>query len=443
MLIHFRNIFLILTISCLQFWQADVFAQEVVFKHLTVENGLSNNKVNCLLQDRLGFIWFGTEDGLNRYDGYDIKVYRHQANDKNSISGNSIWALFEDKDGYLWIGTKSGEINRYDPKTDKFDSWKVKPKNTNENSITSIYRDRKGMLWIGTYKNGLYQFELNEKKFINWQYQPDNQNSLSNNYVTSIIEDYKDNIWVSTYNGLNKFNPSASMNYFVRYYHKPQDVSSIHNNLIWNLFPSETESNIFWICTANGLSFYNSETNSFSRLNFPVDKKLQFGNSVASIIEEQLEKEKIYWISTYAGLIKINSQNNHNKRFLNENNNPLSLTSNQINAMVKDRSGVFWIATENGVNYFSRKEVRFNNYLSKIISENSFNKLRKNNITAICYSDKESICIGTREGLSVINNINQTSKLNSAIKISNINVWSLSKGNANNIWIGTNGRGIN
>lgn len=442
MLIRFPNIFLILALSCLQFWQTNVFAQEIVFKHLTVENGLSNNKVNCLLQDRLGFIWFGTEDGLNRFDGYDIKVYRHQTNNKNSVSGNSIWALFEDKDGYLWIGTKSGELNRYNPKNDKFDSWKIKSKNTNENSITSIYRDRKGMLWIGTYKNGLYQFDLKEKKFINWQYQPNNENSISNNYVTSIIEDYKNNIWISTYNGLNKFNPSASTNYFVRYYHKPQDVLSIHNNLIWNLFPSETESNIFWICTANGLSLYNTETNSFSQLNFSVDKKLQFGNSIASIIEEQLEKEKVYWIGTYAGLIKINSLTNYNKRFLNENNNPLSLTSNQINAMIKDRSGVIWIATENGVNYFSEKEARFNNYLSQIISDNSFDKLRKTNITAICSGDKESICIGTREGLSVIKNINQKNKLNSAIRISNINVWSLYKGNANNIWIGTYGDGL-
>lgn len=442
MIYRFRNIFFVLTLSYLQFLQNNVFAQEIAFKHLTVENGLSNNKVNCLLEDRLGFIWFGTEDGLNRFDGYDIKIFRHQTNDKNSISGNSIWAMFEDKDGYVWIGTKSGEINRYDPKIDKFESWKVKSKNNNENSVTSIYRDRKGKLWIGTYKDGLYQFDLKEKKFLNWQYQPNNVNSLSNNYVTSILEDYKGNIWVSTYNGLNKFNPSTSKNSFTRFYHKPQEVSSISNNLIWNLFSSEIDANKFWIGTANGLSFCNSKTNTFSRFEFPVDKKLQFSNSVATIIEEQTEEQKGYWIGTYGGLIKINSLNNGNKRFISEENNPLSLTSNQINAMVKDRSGVIWIATENGVNYFSQKEVRFNNYLSQMGNKNSFDKLRKNNITSLCNSNNESICVGTREGLSVINNINQTSKLNSTIKFPNINVWSLYKGNSNNIWIGTYGDGL-
>ena len=142
------------------FCQINLFAQEIEFKHLTVDNGLSNNKVNCLLEDRTGFIWFGTDDGLNRFDGYEIKVFRNKPNDNKSISGNGIWSLFEDADGDLWIGTKSGEINRYNPKTGKFESWKVESKNTNENGITSIYRDKDGMVWIGSYKNGLYKFNI-------------------------------------------------------------------------------------------------------------------------------------------------------------------------------------------------------------------------------------------------------------------------------------------
>jgi len=229
------------------FYQINLFAQEIEFKHLTVDNGLSNNKVNCILADRSGFIWFGTEDGLNRFDGYEIKVFRNNPNDNKSISGNGIWSLFEDADGDLWIGTKSGEINRYNPKTAKFESWKVESKNTNENSVTSIYRDKDGMVWIGSYKNGLYKFDIKENKFLNWQYQPNNKNSLSNNYVTSVIQDNKGNFWISTYNGLNKFNPTVSKNSFTKYFHDSKDASTINHNLVWDIFISDKEKNKLWI----------------------------------------------------------------------------------------------------------------------------------------------------------------------------------------------------
>lgn len=442
MLIRFRNIFLILTFCCLQFWYTNALAQEIAFKHLTVENGLSNNKVNCVLEDRFGFIWFGTEDGLNRFDGYDIKIYRHQINDKNSISGNNIWALFEDAEGYLWVGTKSGEVNRYDPKTDKFESWKVESKNVNENSVTSIYRDKKGTLWIGTYKNGLYQFNLKEKKFLNWQYQPNNDKSLSNNYVTSLLQDSKGNLWISTYNGLNKFNPSLSKNSFTRFYHDPKINTSISNNLIWNLIPSKIENNKFWIGTAGGSNLYNSDSSSFSTFNLLEDKKLQFSNSVASIIEDQTGEEKIYWIGTYAGLVKINPDKKDFKRFLNEEENLISLSSNQINGLLKDRSGVIWIATENGVNFISPKEARFNYLFSKKIGENSFDKLSGKNVNSILENSDGSVFVGTSQGLWVTKNLDIKSKFNYITTSNNINAWSLCNDKLNKIWIGTYGQGL-
>ena len=112
-------------------------AQSVKFNHLTVDEGLSNNIVNTVIQDRAGFIWFATDDGLNRYDGYEFKVFRHDANDSNSISGNSIWALTQDKNGNIWIGTKAGILDRYDPVYEKFDHWKIESEITEENSINT------------------------------------------------------------------------------------------------------------------------------------------------------------------------------------------------------------------------------------------------------------------------------------------------------------------
>ena len=185
------------------------FAQEIKFKHITVENGLSNNKVNCLLSDHYGFVWFGTEDGLSRFDGYEIKIYRHQADNQSSISSNGISSLFEDKDGHIWIGTKEGEINRYDPKKDRFDSWRLDSSSTNENRVFSFFQDDDRKLWIATYRTGLYQFDQKKNRFINWQYDPKNENSLSNNFVSGIIKDKKGNYWISTYNGLNRLEFSS------------------------------------------------------------------------------------------------------------------------------------------------------------------------------------------------------------------------------------------
>jgi len=116
MLIQFHKIILILTFGCLQFWNVNTFAQEIAFNHLTVQSGLSNNKVNTVIQDRTGFIWFGTEDGLNRYDGYNFKIFRHDPSDSNSLSGNSVWSLMEDHIGNIWIGTKGGVLNRFNPR---------------------------------------------------------------------------------------------------------------------------------------------------------------------------------------------------------------------------------------------------------------------------------------------------------------------------------------
>lgn len=440
----------ILKVSLLSFTLLiNVSAQDIFFKHLTVENGLSNNKVNCMLEDHLGFIWFGTEDGLNRFDGYDLKIYRHQPDDKSSISSNDIWTLFEDSDGFIWIGTKAGEINKYDPKLDKFESWKVGATKYAENSVTCIFKDSKKNLWIGTYRNGLYLFDTNNQKFFNWKYHPENDDlhtgqdgSLSNNYITSILEDDKGNLWISTYNGLNKFNPAHSENTFVRYYFNPADASTISNNLIWNLIPSKNSKSKFWIGTAKGLDLYNSENSSITRLSIPFEKELQFGASVGSIVEDSSDSGSNYWIGTYAGLVKTNAKSKTFIRYKHEGNNSLSLINNQINVLVKDKSGVIWIATENGVSYVSQKEVRFNLYLAEKKLSSNFDKLRRSSITAISQSNDGTVWLGTSKGLFSIDKLEEMQFLDANLINSDINVWSLYNGNSNNIWIGTYGQGL-
>ena len=187
-------------------------AQNLPFGHISFEDGLSNSFVNCLLQDRIGFIWCGTDDGLNRYDGYEIKVYRNIPEDSASLSNNIIWSLFEDHSGYLWIGTKGGKLNRYNPFLDRFEHWDLDPIGTGELNITYIFEDKNNFIWIGTYRDGLYRFNQSQNKFEHWQNNSDSIKVLSGNFVTAIFEDNYKNLWIATYNGLDKYNPTILKN---------------------------------------------------------------------------------------------------------------------------------------------------------------------------------------------------------------------------------------
>ena len=419
-----------------------LFSQSINFNHLTVENGLSNNDVNTLIQDKYGFIWFGTDDGLNRYDGYSFKIFRHAPNDSNSISDNSIWALTEDKKGNIWVGTKAGILNKYDPTLEKFSHWKLESDFTAENSIKCIYEDRNGNIWIGSYKDGIYKFDQTTNKFDHWSASNSDPKSLSHNYVQSIVEDMEGNLLIGTYIGLNKFNPSFPENGFERFYHDAVNNNSISNNLIWALSNSQNDSGKIWIGTADHISIYKSGGSTFDRLRISNPNNLQYGTSGSTIIEQYDEDGKNIWVASYSGLIRINTLSSKTLRFLHDENNLQSLISNQINSIIKDRTGVLWIATENGISYSTPKSKMFN---SITLGEGDFTTnlaLKNKNITAISKSKNNDILIGTSEGLYSINYINSSPKLKRFTEFNDFHIWSLASSEANNIWIGTYGKGL-
>ncbi len=134
------------------------------------------------------------------------------------------------------------------------------------------------------------------------------KSSISNNYISSILEDNEGNLWISTYNGLNKFNPKSSSKEFKRFFNIPDNPNSISNNIVWYLTQSESDPNIIWIGTANGLTKFRADKETFSQIQIPNPDRLQFGNAVGSVIEEKTDdEENILWIDSYAGLIRLNT----------------------------------------------------------------------------------------------------------------------------------------
>ena len=243
-------------------------AQEIQFINLTVKNGLSHNSITCFCQDIQGFIWIGTSEGLNRFDGNSFTIYRNIPGDSTSINDNSILSIFEDENSFLWIGTEKGGLNRFDPRTDIFTHYTNDKKNKHSisnNNITFISNDKNNNLWICT-KEGLNLLPLAEKynanpKFKSFLHDPGNPNSITNNSVFSFLFDKKGSMWLSLYGGFGIDILDFTDNSFTTYTkkHLSQSTASQQPGLSgeWILFVFEDSKGRFWISTwADGVTLY-------------------------------------------------------------------------------------------------------------------------------------------------------------------------------------------
>jgi signal transduction histidine kinase/ligand-binding sensor domain-containing protein/DNA-binding response OmpR family regulator len=420
----------------------NILPQSLLFNHLTVEDGLSNNNVNTLIQDRTGFIWFGTEDGLNRFDGYNFKVYSHNPSDSNSISDNNVWALLEDKRGNIWIGTKGGVLNKFNPLTEKFFHWIPEPIIKENNSISALCEDSKGNIWIGTRNTGVYKLDLASNEFSHWDHDTTNNESLSHFSIRSIAEDHSGKIIIGTYHGLNILDPDSIEKGFKRFYFQSDNPNSLSRSQIYNLSKSSFNRDIIWIGTARNLTEYNSATNSFRRIEMPNPEKLQFGSGASTVIEELDDGEQILWVDTYSGLVRMNLTNGESIRFIENKNDPFSLIDNQINKIIKDSSGVLWIATKNGVSYLSPKTSRFNSLLNKDHSIYLNAVENKKNLRAITKNENGTVWLGFSNGLVSIKNIDGTILIDNHSQFNSLNIWSLAADRNKSLWIGTYGQGL-
>ena len=201
------------------FTQGGIFypGMSLPFQHLTIQDGLSQNDVSAVLQDSQGYIWIGTQDGLNRYDGYTFIHYRHDPHDLNSISYNNISALFEDADGRLWVGTWGGGLNRYDPLTGKFTHFLPNtnnPASPGNSDVTSIAKAGEGRLWVGTL-GGLDLLDPTTGSFAHFRSDPANASTLSSNAISTITPNGDGRFWIGTGTygttgaGLNLFDPAT------------------------------------------------------------------------------------------------------------------------------------------------------------------------------------------------------------------------------------------
>ncbi len=414
------------------------------FEHIMSDKGLSQNTIHYILQDKEGFMWFATEDGLDKYDGYSFKIFKNIPNNKNSISDNFIWTLYQDKSGNLWVGTNSGGLCKFDRLHEEFENFKNNPNDStslSSNNVRAILEDEEGNLWIGTEGGGLDEFNKKNKTFLHYRNKPGDPNSLSSDAVLTIFKDSKGTLWIGTDSGLDEFNKAA--NNFKRFYNILGNPNSISNNVILSLY--EDREGGFWVGTINGLNYFDRAQGKFYRYfsNKDITSNLDNGR-INSILEDETG---ILWVATGGGLYQFNRET---KRFISFTHNPLhlsSLSNTNILSIYEDNSGIIWIGTaEGGIIKFDRERLKFKHYMYDPTNPNS---LSYNTVRAL-YQDKNGILwIGTLGG--GLNRLNRQTNMythylynsENPFSLDNNSVISIYRDRKGTLWVGTWGGGLN
>jgi signal transduction histidine kinase/ligand-binding sensor domain-containing protein/DNA-binding response OmpR family regulator len=353
-----------------------------------------------MIQDRTGYLWFGTYDGVDRYDGHGFITFKHEPGNPNSINSGSVQVLCEDKDGNIWIGTSLG-LDKLDPVRGSFIHFLLNPSSTEvdfSNYILSICEDAYGMLWIGT-GNGLVFFDKTTGKFTTFKHDIAETSSISNNYIHALLVDKKGSLWIGTGNGLDKLdikttlidslkdsteNVKSRKGKFIHYWHDPKyqngSISIGWNNAIEYSIPYqinsiyEDNSCKLWLCTnGEGLIEVNPEDGSFTSYKHDIKDP----QSLTSITDNNIEAisqdhEGFYWIGTkYNGLNTFNKKTNKFTHYYHNDYDPGSLSINLILSINCERSGTIWITTFNGLNKINLKKFPFRQYNNV---ENSWDK---------------------------------------------------------------------
>ena len=258
----------------LTFAKNSFLQEEIQFKQIKIEDGLSQSTILCIIQDKKGFLWFGTANGLNRYDGYNFTVFTNDPADTTSISDNGILSLYEDKDENIWIGTVEGVLNKYDKKRgifsryyitsllktdtdpdEKYYDFPLPFSRNNDKSITSITQDKKGFLWFGTWGKGLVKYDASKNKYEHFHYNENELNGFHSNRVKAIIADENNVIWAATLGG-GLYKITTGERTSIIHYQKNSNEWSLSDNKIVSLM-KDRKGNL-WIGT------YGSGLNKFS-----------------------------------------------------------------------------------------------------------------------------------------------------------------------------------
>ncbi len=385
----------LLLINILLLFYACAWGQhnDLKFEHIDIHQGLSNNQVRCVLQDSYGFLWIGTRDGLNRYDGYKFVIYSPDNQDSTSLLANEILCMAEDEQKRLWIGTLTGGLFLYDRPLDRFQQFYHKANNPNSlpnNNVNAILPSKNGKLWIGT-DQGLTCFDASQKF----------THLLKGKSVASIFQDTKGNLWVGTKKeGVYLLGNGSSE--FINF--NSDNTQGFRNNFVASI--QEDAQGSLILGTHEGLMFARWENNQFTVLNCftsETNNPLSISNNQSGFVFRDSDGKLWICENNSAGLDLVHYIYKNNIPVLNEVRhykhipfNPHSLASNRVRCVYKDHTGIYWIGTEMGLNKYVPLKQKFwhvHNYM--MLDKNG---LSSNEVRAFVEDEKKTVWLATYGG---------------------------------------------
>ena len=326
------------------------------FRQLTAHDGLSQGVVNDVCQDRHGFIWLATQDGLNRYNGYEIRFFQYDPDDPTSIAGNCVWTLAEDASGRIWYGTEGAGFGYFDPLSESFVNFRFDPAvgaTLDAYEVLDLVTHPDGSVWAGTSRHGLLRFDPADSSLTTWRHDPVDPSSLPADEVLSLVLDTDQTLWVGTTAGLTHLRADGTLRH---YRHDPQDPDSLVNDMVYRLYLAPDGA--LWVGTRRGVDrLVRNDDSFFHYAHDPEDPHSLGAFATGGIVRDP---DGRMWIGSMGGgLSLLDPANGHCQRFEQDTSVADCLGNNTVNNLFLDRSGVLWVGTQVGASLLDLNAKRF------------------------------------------------------------------------------------
>lgn len=407
------------------------------FKTISIGEGLSQSSVFCIYQDRTGFLWFGTEEGLNRFDGIDFQIIYPQFNDESDQTTYPVYYVIEDNYGYLWLALYGYGLLRYDPATTTTVRYNHSPEDSN--SISSDYvwtmlLDSKNNFWVGTDGAGLNRYDHNTGTFIHYSSGSGEPFQLADDYIYALLEDPAGNIWIGTSGGLECFDPDRGV---IAGFKAGPSPGSLSDNSVYAL--EYDASGTLWIGTSGGgLNRLNLETGLITHYK---NRKADPGSLSNDYVTALLKgSDNCIWIGTEDGLNRYKVPDDNFDRYYHDPAQINSIPDDGILSLAEDNSGKLWIGTiAGGVGHLSRNKKAFN-YFGNTAARHD--RLTSNHVYNFLEINDRELWVGTAKGLNRVYLKTGSTRQYShdpadSTSISDDGIWYLWQNPDGNLWVGT------